>query len=93
MFDTRLQGAFLVAARLQGADLRLARLNEANLEGADLEDALLFSADLTDANLRGATGVDIEALKRQARSLEGATMPNGQKYEDWLKSKDREEDG
>jgi len=93
LFDTRLQGAFLVAARLQGADLRLARLNEANLEGADLEDALLFSADLTDANLRGATGVDIEALKRQARSLEGATMPNGQKYEDWLKSKDREEDG
>ena len=26
-------------------------------------------------------------------SLEGATMPNGQKYEDWLKSKDRGEDG
>jgi len=29
----------------------------------------------------------------QAKSLEDATMPNGQKYEDWLKSKGREEDG
>jgi hypothetical protein len=29
----------------------------------------------------------------QQGSLEGATMPNGQKYEDWLKSKDRKEDG
>ena len=28
-----------------------------------------------------------------AKSLKGATMPNGQKYEDWLKSKDRAEDG
>ena len=29
----------------------------------------------------------------QQGSLEGATMPNGQKYEDWLKSKDRKEYG
>jgi hypothetical protein len=27
------------------------------------------------------------APRLQARSLEGATMPNGQMYEDWLKSK------
>jgi hypothetical protein len=26
-------------------------------------------------------------------SLKGAIMLNGQKYEEWLKSKDREEDG
>jgi hypothetical protein len=26
-------------------------------------------------------------LYEQAKSLEGATMPNGQKYEDWLKDK------
>jgi hypothetical protein len=26
-------------------------------------------------------------------SLKGATMPNGQKYEDWLKSKGHEEGG
>jgi Pentapeptide repeats (8 copies) len=88
LFDARLQGAFLVAARLQGADLRLAHLNDANLEEADLEDALLFGVDLREANLRGVKGADIEALKRQARSLEGATMPNGQKYEEWLKAKE-----
>jgi hypothetical protein len=28
-----------------------------------------------------------------AKSLEGATMPNGQKYEDWLKSKGSGKDG
>jgi hypothetical protein len=28
-----------------------------------------------------------------AHSLEGATMPNGQKYEDWLKSKGGGEEG
>jgi Pentapeptide repeats (8 copies) len=32
-------------------------------------------------------------LEYLAKSLEGATMPNGQKYEDWLKSKGRAEDG
>ena len=36
---------------------------------------------------------DNEQLERQAASLEGAIMPNGQKYEDWLKSKGRGEDG
>jgi hypothetical protein len=30
---------------------------------------------------------------KAASSLEGATMPNGQKYEDWLKDReDRKED-
>jgi hypothetical protein len=33
-----------------------------------------------------------EELEQQAKSLKGATMPDGQKDEDWLKSKDREED-
>jgi hypothetical protein len=28
-----------------------------------------------------------------AYSLEGAAMPNDQKYEEWLKNKPREEDG
>jgi hypothetical protein len=32
-------------------------------------------------------------LEYLAKSLEGATMPNGQKYEDWLKSRDRGEGG
>jgi len=37
--------------------------------------------------------VSVDQL-RAARSLEGATMPNGQKYEDWIKDiEGRKEDG
>jgi hypothetical protein len=32
-------------------------------------------------------------LELQATSLKGATMPNGQKYEDWLKDKKAREEG
>ena len=60
----------------------------ANLRGADLRDADLRDADLRTADLTAARGVDIEELEQQAFSLEGATMPNGQKYEDWLKDKE-----
>ncbi len=38
-------------------------------------------------------GVKNEDLQQQAATLQGATMPNGQKYEDWLKSKGGREDG
>jgi hypothetical protein len=38
---------------------------------------------------KGVTEEQLEA----AKSLKGATMPNGQEYEDWLKSKGRGEDG
>jgi hypothetical protein len=34
----------------------------------------------------------IRADLREA-NMQGATMPDGQQYEDWLKSKDREENG
>jgi hypothetical protein len=40
-----------------------------------------------------ALGITSDELKQRAKSLKGATMPNGQKYEDWLKSKGRGEDG
>jgi hypothetical protein len=81
---------------LSGADLSFAKLFFANLSRADLSGANLLradlnAADLRAANLRKAQGWTEEQLK-EAKSLEGATMPNGQKYEDWLKSKDREED-
>jgi hypothetical protein len=49
-------------------------------------------ASLVYANLSGAEGITNEKLERDAESLDYATMPNGQKYEDWLKSKNREED-
>jgi uncharacterized protein YjbI with pentapeptide repeats len=80
-------------ADLRGADLRGAYLINADLSGANLTFAQLSGAFLTFANLRNAEGITNEELEQQAASLEGATMPNGQKYEDWLKSKGRAEDG
>jgi len=99
---TNLQGA-----HLGGASLRKANLVGANLKWADLvyesppepdgiralHYANLSEADLRGADLRGAEGISNEQLDRQAGSLEGATMPNGQDYEDWRKSKGRGEDG
>ena len=61
------------------------------LSGADLSGAPLSGADLSYANLSNAEGVTNQQLERETSSLFQATMPNGQKYEDWLKS--REEDG
>jgi len=58
---------------------------------ADLALADLTNADLTDADLSNAKVTD-EQL-RTTRSLKNATMPNGQTYEDWLKSKGAGEDG
>jgi hypothetical protein len=48
----------------------------------------LSGATLTRADLSNATGITNDELEQQAKSLEGATMPNGQKYEDWLKEKE-----
>jgi uncharacterized protein YjbI with pentapeptide repeats len=90
-----LSGAYLSEASLQNAQLQ--PNDELNLRGADLRGANLSGTDLRGANLSGtnlyeATGWTEEQLTA-AWSLEGATMPNGQKYEDWLKSKNREEGG
>ena len=63
--------------------MRYADLSGANLSGANLRDAVLAEAE----------GITNEELEQQAASLEGGTMPNGQQYEDWLKSKGRKEDG
>jgi hypothetical protein len=38
-------------------------------------------------------GITSDELKQRAKSLKGATMPNGQKYEDWLKSRGEENGG
>src|SRR5215216_1453405 len=62
-----------------------------HLTPTDLRGADLSNADLSGAYLTG-TKVSNEQLDR-CKSLEGATMPDGQKYEDWLKSKGRGEDG
>jgi len=83
---TTLEGGSLAFASLVDANLSEADLSEANLRGANL-----VEADLSGANLTGARGITNEELKQKAKSLEGATMPNGQKYEEWSKS--RREDG
>jgi uncharacterized protein YjbI with pentapeptide repeats len=57
---------------------------KAHLRDADLRDANLNGANLNGADLSGAEGITFKKLKQPA-SLEGATLPNGQKYEDWLK--------
>jgi uncharacterized protein YjbI with pentapeptide repeats len=90
-----LSGAFLQGARLSGAYLYGTDLGGANLSGADLSDAegrfesgarmirtRLDGADLSGANLTNARVAGKQL--REAESLEGATMPDGQKYEDWL---------
>jgi cell division protein FtsB len=78
-----LSGATLTNVPLGHMDLRSVNLSGTNLNGANLK-----STDLSNANLSGAEGVTNEELQQQAASLEGATMPNGQKFEDWIKDKE-----
>jgi uncharacterized protein YjbI with pentapeptide repeats len=84
--DADLDGAYLQLANLSrtnllGADLRGganltgANLSEAELIGALLSDTYLIDANLREADLSGAF-VTEEQLQ-QAKTLEGATMPNG----------------
>jgi uncharacterized protein YjbI with pentapeptide repeats len=80
-------------ADLSHAYLLFADLSGADLSGANLSGAHLREADLREANMEGSRGVTNDELEQQVASLEGATMPNGQKYEEWLKSKGRGEDG
>jgi len=89
---TRLKGAHLksaslVEANLRGADLRGGNLNNTRLMRANLQLARLEGADLSGANLNHAGNWTAEQLMA-ARSLEGANMPNGQKYEDWLRDRE-----
>jgi hypothetical protein len=49
----------------------------------------LSEADLSGANLTEPKGITNEVLEQQAKSLKGATMPNGQKYEDWLNDREK----
>ena len=76
MKEVNLSHARLKGACMRGAQLRGATLSGADLEEADLEGAILFEADLTGANLNKAVGTSNEQLN-QAKSLQGATMPDG----------------
>jgi Pentapeptide repeats (8 copies) len=89
-----LRGADLHGAKLSEAVLSGARLGppregedaEPNPTPADLSGADLRGADLRGADLSSAIGVTAQQLD-MCKSRAGATMPNGQKYEDWLKDK------
>ena len=84
-----LSGADLSRAKLSRADLSEADLSRANLSGAnltraDLSGAHLGGADLYEANLSGAdltTAFTSDEQLARARSLEGATLPDGTLHE------------
>jgi hypothetical protein len=95
--------ANLIDANLSGASLSGADLSDADLSDADLSDADLSGANLTSANLFEPRGWTEDQLS-EARTLRGATMPDGQilqgdevpdgpTFDDWLKSRNREEGG
>ncbi len=91
--DAKLSGAYLYDADLSGADLSGADLSDAKerfesgarMSGANLEGADLSKADLTNAQVT-------KKQLRETASLEGATMPDGQKYRGSLKG-DRSHSG
>ncbi|MBN8638349.1 MAG: pentapeptide repeat-containing protein [Anaerolineae bacterium] len=71
----RLLGAHLADANLSGANLTQAGLQNANFSHTDFTDAVLNYADLTGAILTS------ERQLRFARSLRGAVLPDGQRYD------------
>jgi len=93
--DADLHGVMLREAALTNTDLSRADLSDANLTGVELHDADLTGADLHNADLTGAElpGADLsdatvtEEQLATCKSLEGATMPNGQKKKKWFKSR------
>jgi flagellar basal body-associated protein FliL len=87
-----LRGADLSEAILNGAVLKGARLGtvrvsvvlpDGGTEPAEPHPADLRQADLSQANLQWAQGWTYEQLD-QAKSLKGATMPDGRQYKDWV---------
>ncbi len=88
-----LRGAALNSANLSGADLSCtnlsngqplcANLSDAILSGADLHGAILSGANLSGTNLSGAnlSGAKVtQAQLNEAKSLQGATLPDGSKH-------------
>jgi hypothetical protein len=82
LHGANLRGAFLYEAILYRANLRGANLHEADLSGAFLYEADLSGADLSGANLERANLLNAVITQEQwgkAKSLKGATMPDGSK--------------
>lgn len=89
LFNTNLNGTNLSSTYLNRADLRSSNLVGANLSGAyldetDLRGSVLSDTDLSEACLAGANLAGAKIPKDRlikAKSLEGATMPDGTKHE------------
>ena len=85
-----LSRASLVDADLHGANLRGVNLSGADLGHTNLKETDLSGADLTDArkrvNKKKTVPLDLlpdKELAQKGPTLDGATMPGGQKYEEW----------
>src|SRR5919112_897751 len=106
--DANLSDTVLVGANLLPYDeTQPAKLNAPSLSnGTDpsdidtgnnnLKHTNLGGADLSNADLSGAylTGADVsEEQLVKCKSLQGATMPDGRKYEDWPKDKGGQREG
>jgi uncharacterized protein YjbI with pentapeptide repeats len=82
--------AILYKANLQAVDMTEAKPNlyvggETSPHAAYLFGAYMDEANLAGANLSGVA-IDPRILMDLATSLEGAIMPNGLKYKNWLKT-------
>jgi uncharacterized protein YjbI with pentapeptide repeats len=78
-----LSGATLVGTNLSDAQLVKANLSDTNLASANLSGAYLRNANLSNAFLVVANLTDAKVTEEQlktARSLKGATMPDGSKH-------------
>lgn len=81
---SRLISADIRQADLSGVNLNVSDLVGANLSGAKLGGARMLGADLSEADLSQAdlSGTQVnETELGKAKSLEGATMPDGTKHE------------
>ena len=88
LWDADLSDIDLNEVILSHVDLSFVNLSGASLVSADLRGAFLRETDLTDANLKGAdlTGANLNKARvtikqlDTAKSLKGATMPDGTKH-------------
>jgi uncharacterized protein YjbI with pentapeptide repeats len=97
LIGTEFTGANLWGAQLSGAYFRRPEgstqqyadeLREAGLPDERIEQAIRGQTNLTNAMLNEVRGITNEEVAKQTPLLSNATMPDGQKYEDWLKDKE-----
>jgi uncharacterized protein YjbI with pentapeptide repeats len=93
-YDTEHPARLNAAHLANGVDMTAINLSNDHLVPTKLSGSIVRGADFSGAYLTGVVGLTEQELERQAHSLKGATMPNGQKYEDWVKDKEgrREEE-